>query len=403
MSNNTPSNIIHIAIDGNEANVKDRVGSNVYAHQIIKQLAYLIKKRSKLKATVLLSSPRKKDMPTAEKNWQYLVVKPQKMWTQFALPTHLWFNSSKYDVFFTPGHYAPRSCPIPYISSVMDLGFLEYPDHFKRSDLIQLKKWTSYSVKNASKVITISKFTKKNIIKHYQKKASDIVVAYPSTSLNKKQTYKSDVKEYFKRKKIGPEYFLFLGTFQPRKNLIRLINAFEIFSRWHAANYINKKRKNNLKTTVHPQLVLAGKIGWLADPILYRIKKSPFENLIITTGYIEEAYKPSLYKNSIATTLVGLHEGFGIPALEALKFKSIPIVSKTSSLPEVVGDAGVLVDPISNISISNAFKKVYSLSAKEKSKFKKEAIKQVKKFSWHESGKRILEEVTGLAGSTYEK
>ncbi|MEA2056638.1 MAG: glycosyltransferase family 1 protein, partial [Patescibacteria group bacterium] len=327
------SDKIHIAIDGCEANVTQRVGSNVYAFNIIKQISNLLRYKKKTRATVLLSQKPVADMPKERINWQYKIVKPDKFWTQWAEPWHLFFQQNNYDVLYTPGHYAPRLCPIPYVSSVMDLAFLQYQHQFRQTDLFQLEKWTKYSVKKASKVIAISQFTKKEIHQHYGVNPQNIIVAYPDVSLNLKETAPARKKAYFKKHGISQPYFLFVGTLQPRKNLVGLIQAYELFC----------EKQTGEKPL--PKLVIAGKIGWLAEPILQKIKNSPVRGHIILTSFVPTAIKPILIKNALALTLVGLYEGFGIPALEALYLNTIPIVSESSSLPEVVGKAGLKVDP----------------------------------------------------------
>ncbi len=374
----------NIAIDGNEANVKNRVGSNVYAFHVLSQLEEITKKRNDLNFTILLSTKKLTDLPKKRKGWNYKIIKPTKIWTQFALPIHLFWNSKKYNLFYTPGHYAPRLCPIPYISSVMDLAFLEYPDQFKQSDQIQLTNWTRYSVKNAKKIITISNFSKQEIIKHYKQNENNIVVAYPSIgdSKTKKATSKQ-LKKFFKKNKIGSNYFLYLGTIQPRKNLIRIIEAFE-----QLCDFNQSKKQKKGKTT---QLVLAGKIGWLANPILKKINDSQFKNQIIQLGYIDEKYKKGLIKNATALLQLGLYEGFGIPALEAFEQKTITIAANNSSLPEVVGEAGYLVDPQNSEEIFKAMKKSLLLTKKNHLIFTKKAKKQFKKFSWRQSAYTILD------------
>lgn len=380
----------HFAVDGNEANVENRVGSNVYAFNILKSLEKLTKTQDNLKFTVLLSAKPSKDLPKTRDGWNYKIVTPAKFWTQWALPIHLFFNKKNYDLFFTPGHYAPRLCPIPYISSVMDLGFLKFKNQFRKNDLLQLKAWTKYSVKKAKKVICISEFTKKEVAKTYKRKMSDLIVAYPDVNLVKRAASLTVIKAYFRKHKIKQPYFLYIGTLQPRKNLLRLIESFEIFSRRLAAEKVRKTSNKNLNKA-EPQLLIGGKIGWLADPILKRIEESPFKNQIKLLDFVPEKIKPQLYQQSLATILIGLYEGFGIPALEAIYYQNISIVSNVSSLPEVVGRAGLTVDPYNCEKIANTMLEVYKLSAKQKAMLKKEARSQIKKFSWDLSSQKILD------------
>ena len=234
---------IHIAIDGREANVTNRVGSNVYAFEIITQIEKLLQNNEEVSVTVLLASEKIEDLPDSRKGWKYLVFGPSKFWTQWALPLHLYVNQNRYDLLFTPGHYAPRMCPIPYISSVMDTAYLQYPEQFKKSDTLKLTNWTEYSVKNAQKVITISKFTREQVIEHYGRNPDDVIVAYPAATTQKIRTLAKDKKRLFKKFTVSEPYFLFVGTLQPRKNLERLIEAFEIFNRMNAGRGLQKKEK----------------------------------------------------------------------------------------------------------------------------------------------------------------
>ena len=380
--------MLKIAIDGNEANVQNRVGSNTYAFAIISELYKLTANRKNIDITILLSSKKLADLPASRNNWRYMVLGPRKFWTQWALPIHLFLHQKDYQVFFTPSHYAPRIASVPYVSSVMDLAYLHYPEQFRRTDLLQLKNWTKYSVKNARKIITISKFSKKEIEQHYQRQSKDIVVAYPSFQLPKSAPIE-EIKAFFKAKQIKNKYFLYLGTLQPRKNILSVVSAYEEFLRKLAAHNLKTKNKQARKI-IEPDLVIAGKIGWLADEILARIINSPYKNKIILTGFVEDKFKRALYQNATASLLLSLYEGFGIPALESMQAGTIPIVANNSSLPEVVGQAGFLVAAKDTHQVSDAMLTSYQMPYKELLKYKTAMRRQAKKFDWQESAKIIL-------------
>jgi len=392
--------LLRIALDGNEANVKNRVGSNVYAFQIISHLEKITRNQSNLSFTILLSNYALKDLPKERQGWKYKIISPRKFWTQWALPIHLFINQSKYDVFFTPSHYAPRVSAVPYISSVMDLAFLDYPEHFQHNDLLQLKAWTKYSVQNAQKIIAISNFTKNKIIEHYHRTTQDVVVAYPSLVFNKKSSL-TEFDSFIKQNKIQQPYILYLGTIQPRKNIIKLIEAFEVFCRSTASQQLKTSKIRKIPTRASTQvlkysstqLVIAGKIGWMADDILERIKVSPFSKQIILTDFVPDSIKKPLYENALCSVLVGLYEGFGIPPLESLAVGTVPIVSNTSSLPEVVEEAGIQIDPNDAKSIAAAFTEVSRHTTKIKAIYKRKAREQVKKFSWENSAQIILKTI----------
>lgn len=385
---NKEQQTINIAIDGNEANVSNRVGSNVYAYEIIKNL-YNIVKNKPVKVTVLLSQPPQSDLPKENKKWQYHIITPVKFWTQWALPIHLYFNSNKYDVLYTPGHYAPRLSAVPYVSSVMDLAFLKFPEQFRKKDLVQLENWTKYSVKNAKKVITISQFSKEDIVQQYHKNDNDIVVAYPAVEPSQRKISPAERKKVLNKFKITDPYILYLGTIQPRKNLINLIEAFEKLS----IRLPIGKRKKVSKL----QLVIAGKIGWLADDVSKRVEESPFKNNIVMTGFVTDFEKEVLLSKANTLALVGLYEGFGIPPLEALHQNVVPVVSNTSSLPEVVGQAGITTDPTNPTQIAQDLEEALTLTTRTKREYLKFKRAQVEKFGWKYSAKIVYKTIEEVA------
>lgn len=385
----TSPEIIRIAIDGNEANVKNQVGSNVYAYEILVALEKLTrttkisKNLPEVHFDILLRDHPSSELPKERKGWRYHVFGPQKLWTQWALPNYLFKNRKKLDVLFSPGHYAPSLSPIPYVSSVMDTAYLDYPDFFNKKDLYQLTTWTKRAVKNAKKVIVISESTKEAVALHYQRKQADLVVAYPAFSQAKDTLSRGEEQRYFKKLGIQKPYFLFVGTLQPRKNIVRMIETFELLSqREPAANL---------------QLVLAGKIGWLADEILQKIENSPLKSQIILAGFISEKEKGTLYKHALGSILVGLLEGFGIPPLESLSWGVPPVVSNNSSLPEVVGEAGYRADPFDVESIAKQMQKVLHLNTRDRGEFRKKARPQLSKFSWDKSASVILKSLLTVA------
>ncbi|MFC1653809.1 glycosyltransferase family 4 protein [Patescibacteria group bacterium] len=357
---------IRIGIDVNEANTTNRVGSNQYAYQIIKSLNKIDKTND-----YTLYSGKKiiKDLPKERAGWRYKVIPPSKLWTQWRLPIELHRDKKNLDVFFSPGHYAPRTCPVPSVVSIMDLAFLLFPNFYKKKDAIQLTSWTKYSVKNADHIITISENTKKDIKKHYKIKSKKITIAYPG--FESKPDSKKQNSKVLKKYGISKGYILYLGTIQPRKNLVRLVQGF-----------------NQLNSPHH--LVIAGKKGWLTDDLEKEVLKSNKKKKIHLTGYIDNQDVSSIISQSSCLVLPGLYEGFGIPALEALVQGIIPVVSHTGSLPEVIGESGLLIDPYSSDSISKGITNAIKLDTGKKKTMLSKAKPHIKKFDWQLSAKKIL-------------
>ena len=165
-----------IGIDGNEANVEKRVGISEYAFQLLTQFSNL--KNKEIKFIIYLKDEPGDEMPAESQNWQYRILKPGKLWTQWRLPLDLFTHHPRPDVFFSPTHYAPRFSPIPTVVSVMDLSYLFFPELFNKSDLLQLKSWTAYSVRKARRILTISNSSRNDIISEYGVSKDNVVVTH---------------------------------------------------------------------------------------------------------------------------------------------------------------------------------------------------------------------------------
>ena len=357
-----------IGIDGNEANVKNRVGSGQYAFELLKQFAklkdhhFLIYLKDKLVA----------DLPKETSNFQYKVFGPSKLWTQIALPLKLTFGL-KPDVFFSMAHYGPRFSKVPYVVSIHDLSYLHYPSMFKKNDLYQLTNWTKYSVKNSAHIIAVSKTTKDDIVKNYEVDPAKITVTYEGYDQTRFKPHSKSKSDLVKSKyNIRKDYVIFIGTLQPRKNIERLIEAF-----------------NNLKFEIgNLKLVIVGKKGWMYDQIFEKVKSFNLSQKVIFTDYVPDDELPALISGAKAYVLPSLWEGFGIPVIETQACGVPVVVSNTSSLPEIVGESGILVDPEDINSIAAGIKK--ALNPKAKPGLVKKGFANIKRFSWQTCAHKTL-------------
>lgn len=360
-----------IGIDGNEANVKERVGVSEYAFELLREF-------SSAKFIVYLKDKPRNELPQESKNWHYRVIGPRRLWTQIGLPLDLYFHRPRPDVFFTPTHYAPRFSPVPTVISIMDLSYIHFPEMFKKLDLYQLQSWTAYSVNKAKKVLTISRASKNDIIKVYKVPPEKVAVTYPGIKEVSSSKYKILSMDKFKKKYgISGEYILFVGTLQPRKNLVRLIEAFAKLS----------------SPTL--SLVIVGKKGWLYEEILEAPKKFGVEDRVKFLDFVLDEDLSVLYQNALCFVLPSLYEGFGLPVLEAMSNGCPVIISNVSSLPEAGGEAALYVDPQNVDDIKEKLKLIIE-DQKLRKKLIEKGYKQVKKFSWEKTAKetlRVLEEV----------
>jgi len=363
-----------IGIDGNEANVKNRVGIGEFAFGVINGLHDLDEKNQ---YRIYLKQPPLADLPGESKNWQYRVFGPQFLWTQWRLPLEISLARPGLGVFFSPSHYAPRFCPVPSVISIMDLWHHHHPDQFNKKDIYQLKKWEAYSVKKSSQIITISEFTKSEIIKFYHYSKKKITVAYPGIeSVSSIKYLVSSIKKIKIKYGIEKDYILYLGTLQPKKNLIGLINAFSILNTKYLIQNTN--------------LVIAGKKGWLYEEIFNKVKDLGLEEKIVFTDFVPDEDKNALIAGAKCFVLPSLYEGFGIPVLEAMRLGVPVAISKVASLPEVGGKAAFYFDPKNPESIAETIGKVLKLSVLDRKKTIEAGKARVREFTWEKCARKIL-------------
>lgn len=358
-----------IGIDGNEANVREKVGVSVYTTEL---LTYFQKKAEQdLQIIVFLRHPPTTRLPKETSFYRYEIVNGPVLWSQVFLPLRL-FLKRNIDVFFSPAHYSPRYCPVPLVVTIHDLAFFYYPNEFLKQDLYKLKNWTSQSVKKAKCIVAVSKNTKKDILKYYDLPAEKIAVVYNGFEKTaQKQTPSSFAKK---------PYVLFTGTLQPRKNITLLIRSFADFSKLHK-DY---------------SLVIAGKKGWLYEQIFKDVTHLGMDSKVIFTDYVSDSELIGLYKNAEFFVMPSLYEGFGVPVLEALSYGCPVISSFSSSLPEVAGDASLYFDPTDAKDLTE---KMILLT--ENKNLRKDLVakgkEQLKKFSWQKCAEETLAVIKNAA------
>jgi len=363
-----------IGIDGNEANVKNRVGVGQYAFNLITQLNKIDKKNQYI---VYLKNRPLLDLPKPSKDWQYRVFGPSKLWTRIALPIKLYTQKEKLNLFFSPTHYSPLFCPCPTIPTIHDLGYLESKNQFTRKDLYQLINWTKGSLKKASQIITVSEFSKSEILKFYKIDPKKITVAYNGTD-NPLKISKKNQEEILSSYNIqSKDYYLYLGTLKPNKNIPFLIEAFTKYLRSNTDDLTSK-------------LVVAGKKGWLFEEIFDTVKKEGIEDKVIFTDFVSDSQKWTLYKHAKALVLPSLYEGFGIPVIESMKTNTPVIASNIPPLKEVIADNGFYFNPTKQKELVNKFIEIDALKSSEIEKITDKAKTRADFFTWTNTAKSVL-------------
>lgn len=348
----------------------NRVGSGEIAFETLREL-YLLDKKNNYR--IYLPTEKTSDLPQERSGWNYIRVEGRTLWTMISLSKKLFADRGRIDVFYSSTHYLPLYIGCQSVVTILDLSYVHFPELFKKKDLYQLKLWGGYSIKKASKVITISEASKNDIIKHYRVKASKVEVVYPG--IKKNQT--SNMNNLKKKYGIERDFILFVGTLQPRKNVSRLIEAFAKI-----------KDKNT-------ELIIVGKKGWMFDEILKAPKNFGVSDRVKFLDTVPDEDLPIFYKKATCFVLPSLYEGFGLPVLEAMQYGCPVITSNVSSLPEAGGDAALYVDPQSADDIAEKIEKLLGSASLRKDLVEK-GHKQVAKFSWEKTARetlKILEQV----------
>lgn len=278
------------------------------------------------------------------------------------------------DIFFSPDFTLPLCVKAKKKFVVIhDLAFIIYPDFFPKKTNIFLEK-IKYSVKTADKVIADSLNTKKDIIKYLDVKEEKIDVIYCGISKEFENLEKREEATKTKEKYNLKNYILSVGTIQPRKNFIKLIEAFLMIK------------------DAFPDLclVIAGNKGWLYNEVLKKANELKLNKKIIFTGFISQEEKLNLYRGAEAFVLPSFYEGFGIPVLEAFACKIPVLCSDNSSLKEVAGPAAIMFNPDSALDMAEKITGVLRGNALRDDLIKK-GQERLKMFSWKTSAQKILE------------
>lgn len=289
--------------------------------------------------------------------------------------------SDRPDIFFMPNiNIGPISNRCQKIVTFHDLSYEIYPEHFS----LKRRLWHKFinpkkQAEEAHKIIAVSESTKSDLINLYNIPFDKIKVIYSGVNARFGPILFNDVRLSRIRQKYRlPEHFiLYFGAVEPRKNIIGLIKAFE-------------ELKSSKADITDLKLVIAGIKGWLYDEIIITAKESKYCQDIIFTGFIEDQEKLFVYNLASLFVYPSFYEGFGFPPLEAMACGVPTITSNTSSLPEIVGDGAIMVDPYNVDEIVLAMD--LCLSDEElRLKLREKGLAQAKKFSWQKAAKDTLE------------
>jgi len=359
-----------IGVDASRGFIKDRTGTETYSSELIKALLKL-PEATKFNWRLYVKEPIKEDF---KDNVKLVVIPWKRFWTQAGLALEL--RRHPVDTLFIPAHTLPvmRSRHIKTVVTIHGLEYEYLPEYYQFPQKLLLNRSTEYAVKKADKLIAVSNWTKKQLVGRLgadPKKISVIHEGVGQRFLHLKEHGLNKIYARQVRHKYGlpDKYLLFVGTIQPRKNLVRLIEAVSLIG--------------------EVNLVIAGKKGWLTEEIYAAPGKFGIKDRVKFIGRVADPDLPAVYALSSAFVWPSLMEGFGLPLLEAMACGVPVITSNKGAIPEVVGEAALMVDPQKVKELVGAIKLVLDSSDLSQALVEK-GYRQVAKFSWIATAQKTL-------------
>lgn len=364
---------MHIGIDISRLATQNRTGTEHYTFELLGTLAQL----DRLTNYTLYTNGLPPTLPLLGPNFRVSNIPYPRLWTHMRLAWKMKHDIP--DVLFIPSHVLPVIHPPRSVVTIHDLGYLAFPEAHTLLRRIDLHLSTMWSARSAQHLIAVSQATKNDLIQHYRVDADKIdVIHHGVASHFQPVADRAIVQATQQRYGIAGDYLLYLGTVQPRKNLLRLIDSFALF--------VNKQTGATAKRV---QLVIAGKRGWLTDAIEARAQEQHIGHLVHFPGYVANEDVPALLTGARAFVFPSLFEGFGMPVLEAMACGTPVLTSTTSSLPEVAGDAALLVSPYNISEIANALERIMTDTILCDT-LRSRGFARVKQFTWEQCARKTL-------------
>ena len=294
-----------------------------------------------------------------------------KFWYDFSLTKIA--KQFRADCLISLDGFCSLTSSIPQILAIHDLAFLHYPQGINSIYAAYYKIFTPLFIAKAKHIITVSEFSKDDIIKHYPIAKDKISVVYNAADKGFSpidDTTKDLVKQQLTD---GKEYFLYVGAIHPRKNLINLLKGFSWFK---------KRYQSNMK------LLLVGRMAWKNEMFLKQLESYKYRNDVVVAGYVEEQKLQEIVGAAYALVYPSCWEGFGLPVLEAMQSGVPTIIANNSSLPEIADEAGYLVDPEDPEAWGQAMGILFK-DENHRNQLIQNGLLRSKDFSWENSAQKL--------------
>jgi glycosyltransferase involved in cell wall biosynthesis len=301
------------------------------------------------------------------------------LWEQLALPAR---TLGRFDLLHGTAFALPLGWPGRSVVTILDVSFIRHPELFNRGNRLYLTLATKLAARTADRILTISNHAGREIVELLGVRPNKVMTTYCAADARFRPLPEEQVAAFRRAKDLPERFVLYLGTLEPRKNVVALLRAYALLRQeWPAV----------------PELILAGGRGWLYEEIFATITRLGLGGRVRTPGYVASEEQALWYNAAAVFAYPSLYEGFGLPPLEALACGTPVVASDAASLPEVVGEAGLLVPPSDEPALAAALRRALEDEALA-ADLRRAGPQRAARFSWQRMGLETLrcyDELTG--------
>ena len=340
-------------------------------------LKYITKKYTDVKFFFIFDRPFDKEFIFSDNITPIILPPPTRhpflwyLWFEHRIPKLL--KKINADIFLSPDGYMSLRTQVPTLPVIHDINFVHQPEDLPFFTRKYYIKYFEQFARKGTRIATVSEYSKQDICKTYKIAPEKIDVVYNGSNSMYKPLEQEVINSIKKKYTNDKDYFIFIGSLHPRKNIARLFEAFEKF-------------KTETKADI--KLVIIGGMLFKTSDLTQVYNKMTFKDDVIFTGRVESEKLHELLASAFAMTFVPYFEGFGIPIIEAMACDVPVITSNNTSMPEVAGDAALLIDPFSVNSIKEGMIEIWTNKELRNSLIQKAKI-QRQKFSWEQTGEKL--------------
>lgn len=345
-------------------------GINGYIFELLNRLPELARSRPELELVAYLYDAAFRPpvgLRVVRSQWDTSNPWRRIAWEQTALAA----KSRNLDLLHAMAFAVPLAAACPTVVTVHDLSFIRFPNAFKPLNRLYLSTLTRLSVKRADMVIAGAESTRRDLIELCDARSDRVVIVPYGVTDAFAPAPEAFVEGFRQRKGLPDRFILFLGTLEPRKNIRHLIDSYALF----------RERQSGTTGDKIPKLVIAGGKGWFYESLFTRVTELGLIDEVLFTGYVPNDELPWFYRAAALFVFPSFFEGFGLPVLEAMACGTPTITSNVSSLPEVAGDAAILVDPYDKEGLVSAMERVLS-DAELRRTLSDAGLRQASQYPW---------------------